>query len=152
MRRVLISFDERIAGWMEQYGHFVHRVGLGLMFVWFGCLKIFVFKKATTNRADPIYWGDHDTVVPMLRVWDVAIGLTLLVPRPAAIRVSLALLSVRLCGTLLALVLKADVCFDGSVLVPTPQGQYLIKDALLFGAAMVIGGTIRLERKPGVLH
>ena len=45
--------------------------------------------------------------------------------------------------TALALVLKADVCWVSVPWVPSPEGQYLIKDLILFTAAMVIGGTVR---------
>ena len=65
----------------------------------------------------------------------------------------LYVLAIRLPGTLLALALRTDVCFVEFPFVPSPEGQYLVKDFLLFGAALVIGGTIREEQsKPGVRH
>ena len=146
----LDRMDRRIGLWLEKYGHIAHRVALGLLFVWFGLLKPFGYKTTTSLLAHTVYFGSPEVVVPLLGWWEVAIGVCLLV-RPL-IRVGILLLLVRLPGTLLAFFLLPDVCFQGSVLVPTPEGQYLIKDLVLFTAAMIIGGTVRQERAKRVLH
>ncbi len=136
---------------MEAYGHVAHRVGLGVLFVWFGLLKPFGYKTTTSLLAHTIYFGDPDVMVPILGWWEVAIGLCLLI-RPLN-RLGLMLLTIRLPGTLLAFILLPDVCFtDGNPLIPTPEGQYLVKDLVLFTAAMIIGGTLREERAPRVFH
>jgi hypothetical protein len=54
-------------------------------------------------------------------------------------------LLVRIPGTILAFVLLPDVTFIQFPLVPTPEGQYLLKDLVLSFAAMAIGGVIRHE-------
>lgn len=67
---------------------------------------------------------------------------------PPLHRLAVLLLLVRLPGTLLALVLLPEVTFAGSPLVPTPEGQYLLKDLALFGAALVIAeASIRRQRR-----
>lgn len=142
-RARLSQLDRAIAGWMHEWGHAAHRWGLGVFFVWVGLLKCFGHKSATSLLAHTVYLGDPDTTVFYLGLWEAAIGLTLLV-RPLN-RVALLLLAVRLPATALALVLKADVCWVSAPLVPSPEGQYLIKDIILFTAAMVIGGTVRAD-------
>lgn len=146
----LRAMDRRIGLWMQTYGHVAHRYGLGLLFVWFGLLKPFGYKTTTSLLAHTVYFGDPEVVVPILGWWEVAIGLCLIF-RPLN-RVGLGLLMVRLPGTLLAFVLLPGVCFEGSVWVPTPEGQYLVKDLVLFTAAMIIGGTIHAERAERVIH
>ena len=131
MRARLDQLDSAIAGWMHEWGHAAHRYGLGVFFVWMGVLKCLGYKSATSLLAHTVYLG----------VWEALIGLALLV-RPLN-RVALLLLAVRLPATALALVLKADVCWVSVPWVPSPEGQYLIKDLILFTAAMVIGGTVR---------
>jgi len=71
------------------------------------------------------------------------------VRRQEATTVALPLLAIRLPGTVLALVLMPDVCFTELPLVPSPEGQYLLKDLAIFSAAMVIGGTVRDEPRGG---
>lgn len=146
----LDQLDRNIAEWMERYGHMLHRVSLGGFFIWLGLLKQAGLKTTTSLLAHTVYWGTPDVVVPLLGWWEFAIGVCLLFPR--LIRVALLLLLVRLPGTLLALVLLPDVCFVRIPFAPTPEGQYLIKDLMLFTAAIVIGGTVRIEKQPGIFH
>jgi uncharacterized membrane protein YkgB len=137
------AIDRRIASWMNRVGHPVHRVTLGLFFVWLGLLKQFGYKTGSSLLAHTVYFGSPETMVPILGWWEVAIGATLLFP--ATVRISIVLMAARVPGTVLALVLKPDVCFFGAPWAPTPEGQYLIKDLMLLGAAMVIGGSVRAE-------
>lgn len=150
-RTFLNPVDRRVTRWMERWGHRIHRYTLGMAFLWFGMLKVAGFTSATTLIAHTVYLGSPEQMVPILGFWEAAIGVCLLF-LPLA-RLGLLLLAVRLPGTLLALALKLEVCFIVFPWVPSPEGQYLIKDFLLFGAALVIGGTVREEqRKPGVRH
>jgi uncharacterized membrane protein YphA (DoxX/SURF4 family) len=144
MGKRLDRIDARVTRWMDRTGHPVERWLLGLLFVWFGLLKIAGQTSATSIIAKTIYLGDPEVVVVVLGVWEVGIGVCLLYHR--LLRLAIALMLIRLPGTLLALVLKFDECFDGSVLTPTIQGQYLLKDAALLGAALVLGSTVRRRR------
>ncbi|MDJ0976712.1 MAG: DoxX family protein [Planctomycetota bacterium] len=142
--------DRTIGLWLKKYGHLIHRLGLGTIFVWFGLLKPFGHDTTTSLLAHTIYVSSPEVMVPLLGWWEAAIGACLLV-RPLN-RIALALLAIRLPGTVLAFFVLPEVCFDGSVLIPTPEGQYLVKDLVLFTAAMIIGGTVRRERVTRVLH
>jgi uncharacterized membrane protein YkgB len=136
----LADVDRRIASWMGRFGHPAHRISLGVLFTWLGLLKQYGVETGTSLIARSVYWGPPDVMVPLLGWWEVAIGVCL-VFRPL-IRVALLLLALRLPGTALALVLHADVAFGDSVLSPTLTGQFLIKDLMLFSAALAIGGTV----------
>lgn len=142
--RRLDAFDAWVAAWMERFGHGLHRFGLGGMFVWFGALKLAGQPTATTILAHTIFLGPPDAMVRVLGAWEVLIGVCLL--WSPLVRIAIPLLLLRLAGTAAALVLRTDVCFAGAAWVPTLEGQYLIKDLLLLGAALVIGGTVRRGR------
>ncbi|WP_179862272.1 hypothetical protein [Longibacter salinarum] len=143
LRNRLTSIDARVIRWLERYGHRLHRVSLGALFVWLGLLKPLGHKTATSLLAHTVYWGSPETMVQILGWWEIAIGLSMLY-RPT-VRLALALLLLRIPGTLLAFVLLPDVTFVSFPFVPTPEGQYLIKDVVLFFAAMAIGGSLRHE-------
>lgn len=136
--------DALVAGWMERVGHTAHRLTLGLLFVWLGLLKQGGWHTGTSLIGSVVYLGPPEVTVPLLGLWEVAIGVGLLWPR--MVRIAILLLAVRLPGTLLALAIHADVAFEGSLLVPTVAGQFLIKDLLLFSSALVIGGAVRESR------
>lgn len=146
----LDKLDSRLTLWMSRWGHLLHRISLAIVFIWFGGLKIFGLRTATSLLAHTIYWGTPDFWVPILGAWEVIIGAGLLY-RPL-LRLALLLLAVRLPGTLLALVLLPDICFEIVPWGPSLEGQYLVKDLLLFSAAMVIGGTVRIEKVGRVHH
>ncbi|MDH4074992.1 MAG: DoxX family protein [Acidimicrobiia bacterium] len=135
------EIDARVVAWMHRIGHRLDRLAIGLVFVWFGLLKVLGFKSATSVIAETVYLGSPEVTVRLLGLWELAIGVCLIAPGLA--RIGVALLAIRLPGTLLALALKAELCWTDTFPVPTIQGQYLIKDAILFFAAMIIGGTLR---------
>jgi len=129
---------------MYVFGHTTHPIALGVVFVWFGGLKLFGAETATSVIAETVYLGEPELTVPILGAWEMAIGACLLIRRLH--RLALLLLAVRVPGTVLALVLKPDVCFVEVPLVPTVAGQYIIKDLLLLTVAAVVGGYVR--RRP----
>ncbi|MDH3316613.1 MAG: hypothetical protein OER43_12730 [Gammaproteobacteria bacterium] len=152
--KVLIArvrqFDQWLIALFVRYAHFVHRISLGTLFIWFGLLKPLGHKTTTSILAHSIYWGDPDTIVAILGWWEVAIGVCLII-RPL-VRVAILLLVIRLPGVILAFILKPDVCFYSFPFAPTPEGQYLIKDLVIFIATLAIAGGLRYEKRPGHLH
>lgn len=149
-RNALDRFDRLVATIMERYGHMLHRITLGLVFIWFGTLKLFGVSTATSIIAHTVYIGSPQTTVPMLGLWEAIIGLCM-IARPL-VRVAILLLALRLVGTLSALIVMRETCFQATPWAPTIEGQFLIKDLMLFGAAMVIGGTVRGKPAAGVRH
>lgn len=146
----LRQIDTLVAGYFDRYGHYLHRVSLGLLFVWYGLLKPFGYKTTTSLLAHTVYWWEPEQVVPLLGWWEVAIGVCLL-HRPL-IRIALFLLFMRVPGTLLAFVLNPEICFEVVPIVPTPEGQYLVKDLVILFAAIAIGGSIHEENTPRRYH
>ncbi|MFP4228862.1 MAG: hypothetical protein ACLFTE_08550 [Salinivenus sp.] len=141
----LSDLDRRIAGWMSRNGHFILRMGLGIVFVWFGLLKPLGMSPAEDLIRRTVYFLPPDVFLPILGWWEVLIGVGLLY-RPLN-RTAIFLLFLQMPGTLLPLVLLPDVCFTQIPWGLTLEGQYIIKNAVLIGAALVVGGTVR-ERQP----
>ncbi len=137
--------DRQIASWMQRNGLFVLRVGLGIVFVWFGLLKPLGMSPAAELVRSVVYVVPPDFFVPFLGWWEVAIGIGLLY-RPLN-RTAIFLLFLQMPGTLLPLVLLPEVCFTQVPWGLTLEGQYIIKNAVLIGAALAVGGTVR-ERSP----
>jgi len=138
--------DRRISGWMQCNGHFVLRMGLGVVFVWFGLLKPLGMSPAEDLVRRTVYFVPPDAFLPILGWWEVAIGVGLLY-RPLN-RTAIFLLFLQMPGTLLPLVLLPEVCFTQVPWGLTLEGQYIIKNTVLIGAALVVGGTVREHSTP----
>lgn len=144
MFSVLAQIDQTLTRLAHKYGHWLHRISLGLLFVWFGLLKPLGNETTTSLLAHTVYWGDPDTMVTLLGFWEMAIGLCLLFQ--PLLRVAMFLLSIRLIGVILTFFLMTDVCFYDVPFTPTPEGQYMIKDLVIFFAALAIVGNLGENR------
>ncbi|MEJ6618196.1 MAG: hypothetical protein QNL07_02865 [Candidatus Planktophila sp.] len=116
------------------------RISLGIVFFWFGALKIFGESPANEVITKTIYWFNPDIFIPVLGVWESVIGICLLVP--SFIRVGLFLLALQMPGTFLPLILLPEVCFQSVPFNLTLEGQYIVKNLVLIGAAMAVGGRL----------
>ncbi|MEO1534743.1 MAG: hypothetical protein AAFS11_04170 [Planctomycetota bacterium] len=144
MKRHLIRIDRRIEHFLYVFGHTTHGVTLGLVFIWFGSLKVVGQETATSIIGKTIYLGSPEIMVPLLGGWEIAIGLCMFFH--SLHRVAFVLLAIRMPGTVLALVLKPEACFVVFPYIPTIAGQYIIKDLMLLSAAAVMGGYV--SQKP----
>ena len=142
-RETVNNVDAAIATWMDDWGNAVLRVALAVVFIWFGALKVVGVSPAADLVAATVYVVPPDLFVPILGVWEVLIGICLLY-RPL-IRVGILLLFVQLPGTFLPLVLLPEVVYVQVPYALTVEGQYIVKNLVIIGAALVIGGTVRDE-------
>jgi uncharacterized membrane protein YkgB len=143
----LDAVDRRIASWMAGYGLVVLRVSLAVIFIWFGILKPLGMSPAADLVERTVVWLPGDRFLPILGWWEVAIGVCLLI-RPL-LRVGILLLFLQMPGTTLPLFLLPDVCFTRIPFGLTLEGQYIVKNLVLIGAALVVGGTVRERSNRG---
>ncbi|NUE03500.1 DoxX family protein [Halorubraceae archaeon YAN] len=135
------GIDRRITEEMTRWGIPTLRVALGIVFIWFGGLKVIGGSPAAELVAATVYVVPPELFVPVLGVWEVLIGLCLLY-RPL-IRVGILLLFFQMPGTFLPILLLPDVVFTTFPYGLTVEGQYIIKNLVIIGAALVVGGTVR---------
>ncbi len=134
--------DTRIVSFMTQYGLVALRWAVGIVFIWFGALKLFPgMSPAEALVRGTVYFFDPAWFFPVLGVWEVLIGLCLLV-RPF-VRAALFLLALQMPGTFLPLVLLPEVCFTAFPFGLTLEGQYIVKNLVIIAAALVVGSTVR---------
>ncbi|MCB1303665.1 MAG: hypothetical protein KDK37_05290 [Leptospiraceae bacterium] len=150
MKERIDHFDHRISKLFKKYGHYAHRISLGLLFLWFGALKTAGHKTTTSIIAHTIYWGDPAEIIPFLGALEITIGVCFLF-RPLS-RAAIVLLMIRMPGSILALAMLPDVCWIEFPMAPTVEGQYLIKDITIFFAAIAIAGSVRDRSDETILH
>ena len=143
----LERLDSVITGWMARRGVTLTRVALGLVFLWFGAIK---FVPGWSPAADlAIQTIDRLTLglvpasvgLPLLALWESLIGIGLLSGK--FLRLTLLLLFLQMPGTMLPLLLFPSETFLQFPYSPTLEGQYIIKNLVLVGAAIVVGSTVR---------
>jgi uncharacterized membrane protein YphA (DoxX/SURF4 family) len=150
------QLDARITGFLARAGVPTLRIGLGIVFVWFGALKFFPglspAEELATRTITQLTGGavPPSTSLPILAAWETLIGVGLLSGR--FLRATLFLLAVQMAGAIIPLVLFPGETFTRLPYAPTLEGQYIIKNIVLIGAAMVVGATVRggrLVPEPG---
>lgn len=130
---------------MREHGVPVLRIALGIVFVWFGALKVIGRSPVGDLVAQTVYWVDPAWFVPFLGVWEAAVGVGLLAG--VALRLVLFLFWLQMAGTLLVLVLRPDLAFqNGNPLLLTVTGEFVIKNLVLIAAGLVVGSTVRRTR------
>ena len=132
-------FEHALVAWMRLHGLKALRYSIGIVFVWFGFLKIIGFSPATELVSHTVYWVDPAWFVPFLGWWEVVIGLCFMY-RPF-LRAGILLLAPQMVGTVLPLALVPAMTWQGWFL-PTIEGQYIIKNLLIISGALVVGAHL----------
>ena len=136
----LKKFDLNLIKFLNRISMPALQISLGIIFIWFGVLKVFGNSPANDLITKTVYWFNPDVFIPILGIWEAAIGICLLFP--SFIRLGLFLLALQMPGTFLPLALLPEVCFQSFPFDLTLEGQYIVKNLVLIGAAMVVGGRL----------
>ncbi len=152
LKKTFDAVDRAITRWMARYGLLVMRVGLGIVFFWFGALKLVPGLSPAENLVrNTIYFVNPDLFLPVLAIWEMLIGLGLIFGK--FMRLTLLLLFLQMPGTALPLVILPDVVWTQFPYGLTLEGQYIVKNLVLIGAGLALGGTVRggrLEPEPQI--
>jgi uncharacterized membrane protein YphA (DoxX/SURF4 family) len=150
MRRWYGDFDRldaRITQLMARYGIVLLRIGLGIVFFWFGVLKFFPGLSPAQDLAlrtiDILTFGlmPPGLAIAILAAWECLIGIGLITGR--FLRTTIFLLLAQMVGTVTPVFFFPREVFTVIPIAPTLEGQYIIKNVVLVAAALVIGATVR---------
>ena len=139
--------DRRLTSWMADNGVRLTRLALGIVFLWFGIIKLGPGWSPATDLAartiDRLTFGlvQPELGIPILAVWESLIGIGLLTGK--FLRTTLLLLFVQMPGTMTPLLLFPAETFQAFPHAPTLEGQYIVKNIVLVGAAIMVGATVR---------
>lgn len=122
------------------------RVSVGVIALGFGILKYFTGVSPAEDLVETtthlLTFGLVPDKVAMVGVatLECAIGLSLIIGR--GLRVAIYLLVLWIMGILSPVVLLSERLFSGPNHAPTLEGQYVLKDIILFTASLVIATTL----------
>ena len=148
LRDPIERLDETVASFLERYGVTALRIALAIVFIWFGVLKVIDRSPVEDLVKDTIYFLPEDTFFVILGIWEIVIGIGLLIP--VALRLTLLLFWLQMAGTFLSLIILPGRAFqDGNPLLLDVTGEFIIKNLVLIAAGLVIGSTVRRHPNAG---
>ena len=143
-RRTLQRLDLRLVRFMSDYGVHLLRLAMAAVYIWFGVLKLVDASPASDLVIRTVFWLPANVALLFIGGWEVLIGIGLLFTHPIILRVTLFLLWLQMAGTFQVLIFFPTETFQGgNPLLPTLEGQYVIKNLIIISAGLVIGSTVR---------
>lgn len=132
-------FSESFLVWLRKNSIVCLRVSLGIVFLWFGALKIFGVTPVAGLIQSSYPFFPYPAFIVFLGVWEAAIGLGFIAKR--ALPATIALMWLQMLGTFGSLVLLPSLFFQhGNIFLLTTEGEFVIKNLVLVAASMVIAG------------
>lgn len=144
---LLSSLERTATQFMERRSVDVLRVALAIIFLWFGALKVLDRSPIEEIVKETIFFLPGDSTFFLLGVWELVIGIGLLVP--IALRATLVLFWLQMAGTFLTLAVLPELAFQGgNPLLLSVLGEFVVKNLVLIAAGLVIGASIRRRATP----
>jgi len=140
---MLKKLDHLIINSLRKIWQPLARFSLFIVFFYFGVLKVI-----NLSPANPLVEALFQKTIPFLTfdffikffgLFEMLIGLTFLIPRLE--RVAIFLLIIHMITTFLPLLLLPQITWQ-KFLVPTLEGQYIIKNLVIIALALVIGAHL----------
>lgn len=117
------------------------RIPIFIIFFWFGFLKVLDLSPAQQLVKDTVFWMpllSAENWTYIIGLWEILIAVFFLFKKTTII--AMILLFIQMSGTFLPLIILPEVTFqDSNPLIPTLEGQYIIKNIIIITAALIIG-------------
>jgi putative oxidoreductase len=141
-RRRLEAYDRTMRDLLGRAGPILLRVSLGIVFVWFGALKVAGASAVGGLVAATVPFVDSAWFVPVLGVVEILIGVAF--ATGLLLRVVLPVFAAHMAGTFLVLIALPDVAFaGGNLLVLTAVGEFVVKNLVLLSAGLVVASGVK---------
>lgn len=153
MKRTNVNLQriQQVVGeWIDRNAYIALRISLGVVFFWFGFLKFFPdvspAQDVATRTISVMTFGliPERLSILLLATWECAIGIGFLTGRFQ--RFTLILLFGQMIGTFTPLFFFPGEVFRIAPIVPTLEGQYIIKNIVIVSAGLVIGARVLRNR------
>ena len=143
------NIEASLVNWLHQYQPVLARLALFVVYVWFGTLKLLGLSPANplvrSLQAKTLPFLSFDQFILLFALFEVLIGILLLIPK--ATRVAIGLFVAHMITTTMPLLLLPEMTWQ-KALVPTMEGQYIIKNVVLIALAT----NVAVNMKRGMRH
>lgn len=122
---------------LRRYSIPMLRIALGIVFVWFGALKVLDLTPVGDLVAGAVPWFDKSWFVPALGGFEVVVGLMLMSGK--WVRLTCAAMIAHLGGTFMVYLMEPGVAFQhGNPLLMTMEGEFVAKNIVLITAGLAV--------------
>lgn len=150
LKRTLASLDAHLIVWTRLHSITLLRLAVGIVYVWFGVLKLF----PGLSPAEPLIRGAYDFLPDVLMhpfivfvgTLEVLIGVLFVYGKLP--RITTTLMLMQMAGAMSPIILAPHLLWVNFPLVYTLEGQYVVKDIILIAAALVFNAATS-RRLPG---
>ena len=138
------DIEEQVTDELRRISLPLLRCAFGIIFCWFGALKVLGLSPVEDFVAGTLPWFDRTWLIPVIGLFEVAIGVAMIAGR--FLFLVCAVLVGHLTGTFLALVMQSDVTFQaGNPLLLEAQGEFVVKNLVYIAAALVLAARFDRE-------
>ena len=143
MQELIQKFDTHIISRLQRIEVPLARIAIFVVYFWFGFLKLLDASPATplvqALFEKTIHFMPFTTFYTSFAIFEVVIGLLFLMR--GLERLAILLISLHLIATILPLIFLSHIAWQ-AFLVPTLEGQYIIKNVLIAASAVVVGSKL----------
>ena len=136
--------DRKIIDSCRKYAVPVARISLFIIFFWFGFLKVLLMSPAAglvaALQVQILPFLEPTTFVVILGLGEMLIGILFLFPKLT--RAAILILVLHMFTTILPLFFLPEIAWQ-AFLVPTLEGQYIIKNVALVALALQVGISLQ---------
>ncbi|GAA0208041.1 hypothetical protein GCM10010492_02050 [Saccharothrix mutabilis subsp. mutabilis] len=133
---------DRFEAFLRQVAPTALRLSIGLLFVWFGLLKVVGRSPVADLVHATLPWVSRGFLLPALGAVEVVLGIALLLGKPH--RTTLVVTAAHLVGTFLVFVQAPSLAWsDGNPLLLTATGEFVLKNLVLVCAVLLLLGLRR---------
>ncbi len=143
MRELIQKLDVQVINHLRKWEVHLARIAIFTVYFWFGFLKLINVSPATplvqALFEKTIDFMPFTLFYTLFSIFEVTIGILFLVR--GLERLAIFLLGIHLITTILPLIFLPEVTWQ-AFLVPTLEGQYIIKNVLIAASAVVVGSKL----------
>ena len=144
MKQLFENLDAGIISFLKRIGFPVARLAIFIVFFWFGFLKVLGLSPANSLVSSllekTLSFISFDTFIILFGIYEMLIALSFLISGWE--RIAVFFLVPHMLATFLPLLLLPSMVWSG-FLVPTLEGQYIIKNLLILALAIGLAANLK---------
>ena len=138
------NVEGQLIDWLEEHDPLLAHLAMLVVYFWFGALKLVGLSPANpmvrSLQAKTLPFLSFEQFIVLFALFEMLIGMLFLIPKTT--RIAIVLFAAHMITTTMPLFLLPQMTWQRA-LVPTMEGQYIIKNVVLIALAANLGLSLR---------